>query len=344
MGSGPFKFVAYDIGQSIKGERNPDYYHKGLPYLDGFVGIFADKQVGAGRCDPRRPRGDGVPRPAAVGDQRSRAGTRRQDQGADQRLELRQPDHAEPAAQAVRRRAGAPGAAAGDRPVARRAGAVEDRQRAHGGRHRVPGLAARRDQGRAAEDGRVLARYREVARRGAAPAEGGGRRRACTFELLNRNVDQPYKYVGTWLVDQWSKIGVTATQRVVPTGPWFAGDAQRRLRRRGGGQLQQRGESGAGHAEIPAARRVRGELWRLQDPEEVDIYDKMLRETDFDEAAGADAAVRDAHRRHRGARVPDALVVSHHPGPVLCARAGRSARATTSIRTWPTSGWTGAER
>ncbi len=45
MGSGPFKFVSYDIGQSIKGERNPDYYHKGMPYLDGFVGIFADKQV-----------------------------------------------------------------------------------------------------------------------------------------------------------------------------------------------------------------------------------------------------------------------------------------------------------
>ena len=41
------------------------------------------------------------------------------------------------------------------------------------------------------------------------------------FELLNRNVDQPYKYVGTWLVDQWSKIGVTATQRVQPTGPWL---------------------------------------------------------------------------------------------------------------------------
>ena len=41
------------------------------------------------------------------------------------------------------------------------------------------------------------------------------------FELLNRNVDQPYKYVGTWLVDQWSKIGVQATQRVLPTGPWL---------------------------------------------------------------------------------------------------------------------------
>ena len=41
------------------------------------------------------------------------------------------------------------------------------------------------------------------------------------FELLNRDVDQPYKYVGIWLVDQWSKIGVKVTQKVVPTGPWF---------------------------------------------------------------------------------------------------------------------------
>jgi peptide/nickel transport system substrate-binding protein len=42
-----------------------------------------------------------------------------------------------------------------------------------------------------------------------------------TFELLNRNVDQPYKIVGTWLVDEWSKIGVKATQKVVPIGPEF---------------------------------------------------------------------------------------------------------------------------
>jgi peptide/nickel transport system substrate-binding protein len=42
-----------------------------------------------------------------------------------------------------------------------------------------------------------------------------------TFELLNRNVDQPYMFVGTWIIDEWSKIGVHATQKVVPTGPWF---------------------------------------------------------------------------------------------------------------------------
>src|ERR1051326_3036890 len=45
MGSGPFKFESYDIGQSIKGVRNPDYYHQGQPYLDGFVAIFAAKQA-----------------------------------------------------------------------------------------------------------------------------------------------------------------------------------------------------------------------------------------------------------------------------------------------------------
>src|SRR5262249_53115660 len=45
MGSGPFKFAGYEIGQSIKGVRNPDYYHSGQPYLDGFIGIFAAKQA-----------------------------------------------------------------------------------------------------------------------------------------------------------------------------------------------------------------------------------------------------------------------------------------------------------
>ncbi len=36
---------SYDTGQSIKGVRNPDYFHQGLPYLDGFTGIFAEKQA-----------------------------------------------------------------------------------------------------------------------------------------------------------------------------------------------------------------------------------------------------------------------------------------------------------
>src|SRR5438270_290705 len=33
LGSGPFRFVDYQVGQAIKGIKNPDYYHKGLPHL-----------------------------------------------------------------------------------------------------------------------------------------------------------------------------------------------------------------------------------------------------------------------------------------------------------------------
>src|SRR5262249_8168605 len=42
-----------------------------------------------------------------------------------------------------------------------------------------------------------------------------------SFELLNRDLDQPFKYLGNWLVDEWSKIGLTVRQRIVPVGPWF---------------------------------------------------------------------------------------------------------------------------
>jgi peptide/nickel transport system substrate-binding protein len=41
--------------------------------------------------------------------------------------------------------------------------------------------------------------------------------------LWNRAVDQPYKIIGTWHVDEWRKVGIEADQRVVPSGPYYAG-------------------------------------------------------------------------------------------------------------------------
>ena len=51
------------------------------------------------------------------------------------------------------------------------------------------------------------------------------------FELLNRDVDQPYKYVGIWLVDEWRKIGVKVdaagrAERPVDRRRCAAGDFQ----------------------------------------------------------------------------------------------------------------------
>ena len=43
-----------------------------------------------------------------------------------------------------------------------------------------------------------------------------------TIDYNNRDVDQPYKVVGTWLIDQWAKIGVKAEQHVRPTPQFYA--------------------------------------------------------------------------------------------------------------------------
>ena len=33
-----------------------------------------------------------------------------------------------------------------------------------------------------------------------------------SFELLSRNVDQPFKYIATWLINEWSKIWLHVTR------------------------------------------------------------------------------------------------------------------------------------
>ena len=126
----------------------------------------------AGR-DPQRPRRHRVPRPAAGGARRADGRPRRQDHRAGERLELRQHGDHQPQTEAVRRRAGAARPDSGDRPLAGRSGVVEDRERAHGRRHRLSRLAARRDQGRTAADSRVLAGHREIARRSETSTERG---------------------------------------------------------------------------------------------------------------------------------------------------------------------------
>ncbi len=46
--------------------------------------------------------------------------------------------------------------------------------------------------------------------------------------IWNRAVDQPYKIIGTWYVDEWRKIGIKADQKVLQSGPWYAGLRQTR--------------------------------------------------------------------------------------------------------------------
>jgi peptide/nickel transport system substrate-binding protein len=220
MGSGPFKFVEYQIGQSIKGTRNPDYYHKGLPYLDGFTAIFADKQavrIDAIRADRAAMEFRGLP-PSARDQLVKELGNKITVQTGDWNcVNMITPNHKRKPFDDVR---------------VRRALILAIDQW-HGAEalskianvHTVGGivfpgspLAATKDElQKIVGYWPDINKSREEAKR--LLKEAGAEN--LSFELLNRNVDQPYKYIATWVIDEWSKIGVKVTQKVLPTGPFF---------------------------------------------------------------------------------------------------------------------------
>jgi peptide/nickel transport system substrate-binding protein len=219
-GSGPFKFVNYETGQSIEGVRNPDYYHAGQPYLDGFKGIFADKQVTrveAIRSGQAAIEFRGFP-PTVRDELQQALGDKLAVQTSDWNCGgLITPNHKKKPF---------------DDPRVRRAltlaidrwGSAPDLSKiaiVHTvGGVTFPGspLAVTKEElQQIAGYWPDIEKSRTEARR--LLKEAGAEN--LSFTLLNRSVDQPYKYYGIWVVDQWSKIGVHATQKVLPTGPWF---------------------------------------------------------------------------------------------------------------------------
>jgi len=280
MGSGPFKFVEYQVGQSISGTRNPDYYHKGLPYLDGFTGIFADKQVvrvDAIRSDRAAIEFRGFP-PSARDELKKALGDKLAVQASDwncgnlvtpndKKKPFDDPRVRRALTLAIDRWHGAP-ALAKIADVKAVGGIVFPG---------APLAASKAELEQIAGFWPDIDKSRAEARRLLKEAGADG----LSFELLNRSVDQPYKYVGIWLVDQWSKIGLHVTQRVLPTGPEL--DALRN------GNFQVALIANC-HGVVNPLLDVQaflpssvysGNYGYFEDPQEVDLYNKMLRETDF---------------------------------------------------------------
>ena len=278
LGSGPFKFDSYEIGQSIKGVRNPDYYHQGLPHLDGFTAIYADKQavrVDALRADRAAVEFRGFP-PSVRDELVNALGDKITVQTSDWNCgSFVEPNHKKkPFDDARVRRAltlaidrwhGAPqlakianvhtvgGIVFPGSPLAADKEELQD----------IAGFSLDIEKSRA-EAKRLLKE---------AGAEG------LTFELLNRNIDQPYKYNGTWVIDEWSKIGLHVTQRVVPTGPWFEAMRQGNFDAVLAGNCQS-----VVNPLLDVQRYLpdyAANYGQFEDGQEVALYDKMLREPDF---------------------------------------------------------------
>src|SRR5262249_5358142 len=220
VGSGPFKFASYEPGQSIKGARNPDYYHDGQPYLDGFTAVYAPKQavrIDAIRSD--RAAGEFRGLPPSVRDQlQQELGVKIvMPSSAWNCGNLITPNHKRKPFDDVRvRRAltlaidqwhGAPALSR-----------ITNVKTVGGIVFPVSPLAATK------EELQQLAGYWPDIEKSRAEAkrllkDAGAEN--LSFEMLNRDVDQPYKYIGILAVDEWSKIGVKVTQKFLPTGPWI---------------------------------------------------------------------------------------------------------------------------
>lgn len=221
VGSGAFKLKEVQAGALISGVKNEDYFVEGKPYLDGFNAILASKQsirvqaIRGGRADiefrsfPPKSRDDLV---RALGEDKLTIQESTWNCNLSVSLNHNHPAFKDPRVRtaltlaidrwngskylsqiAIMKTVG--GLIFPGHPYARSNEELE----------KIPGYWPDIEKSRA-EAKRLL-------------KEAGWEN--LSFELINRNVDQPYKIAGTWLIGEWKKIGINATQRAVPTGEWY---------------------------------------------------------------------------------------------------------------------------
>ncbi len=220
-GSGPFKFVEHQPGAFVSGVRNENYHFEGRPYLDGFKSIEAPDlktRVQAIEGDRAAIEFRGFPpkqRDALV----SALGDKIVVQESDWNcVLLATPNHKSKPF---------------DDPRVRKAMSLAiDRW---GGSKYLSKIAIVKTVGgivfpnhplaATQEELKQLAGYGEDMEANRAEAkrllEEAGFDFSKTYNFNNRGVDQPYRVVGTWLIDQWKKIGVKFEQNVNPSPVFY---------------------------------------------------------------------------------------------------------------------------
>jgi peptide/nickel transport system substrate-binding protein len=220
-GTGAFSFVEHQPGSFVSGKKFADYHHKGQPYLDGFKAISAPKmsvRLQAIRGDRAAIEFRGFP-PKARDDLVKALGDKITVQESDWNCVLLfTPNHkVKPF----------------DDPRVRRALTLGV-DRAAGSKYlsniaivKTVGGVVFPNHPLAAKPAELstIAGYGpdiEASRAEAKKLLAAAGKSTMKFELHNRGVDQPYKVVGTWMIDQWRKLGLNVTQRVQPSPPFYA--------------------------------------------------------------------------------------------------------------------------
>ncbi len=220
-GTGAYSFVQHQPGSFVEGKKYAGYHHKGQPYLDGFKAISAPKmsvRLQAIRGDRAAIEFRGFP-PKARDDLVKALGDKVTVQESDWNCVLLFTPN-----QKIK---------PFDDPRVRRALTLGvDR---YAGSKYLSNIAIVKTVGGvvfpkhplAAQDAELstIAGYGKDINASRAEAKkllAAAGKSKMKFELHNRGVDQPYKVVGTWMIDQWRKLGLNVSQRVQPSPQFYA--------------------------------------------------------------------------------------------------------------------------
>jgi len=220
MGTGPFKFVEYQRGSHWVGKKNPDYWDKGKPYLDGYRAIFIKDpaaQVAAIRGERAMIQFRGFTPSerdqlvAALGNKITV-----QESPWNCSIGVTPNQLKKPFDDKRVRRALTLGLDrwSGSKALSRIA-LVKDVAGIQ-----VPGTpwaTPPEELSKLAGYSHDIAAARAEARRLLKEAGAEG----LSFTLLNRAVPMPYEPVGVWLIDQWRQIGVNVKQTVLESAAWL---------------------------------------------------------------------------------------------------------------------------